>query len=154
MSKYTIENEDTFIYTPVEKKSSVEGMDKANDNKQKLLEKFKVILNTNKIIKVEELRNLSWHETPLPYKSITWKLLLGYLPSNIKRHQQILKQKRQTYKNTISQQIKNNEIIKNTENNKQTWHQITIDIKRTHPDIKLYQYQSVKESLQRILYAW
>lgn len=154
VSKYTIENEDKFIYTPIEEKSNEEEMNTANDSKQKLLEKFKTILNTNKIIKVEELRDLSWHGTPLPYKSITWKLLLGYLPSNIKRHEQILKQKRQTYKNTISQQIKNNEIIKNTENNKQTWHQINIDIKRTHPDIKLYQYQSVKESLQRILYAW
>lgn len=154
VSKYTIENEDKFIYTPVEEKHDIEETTTADDNKQKLLEKFKSILSTNKIIKIEELRDLSWHGTPLQYKSITWKLLLGYLPSNTRRHEQILKQKRQTYKNTISQQIKNDEIIQNTENNKQTWHQINIDIKRTHPDIKLYQFQSVKKSLQRILYAW
>lgn len=77
----------------MEEKSNLEEIDNTEDKYQKLLEKFKSILNTNKIIKIEELRDLSWHGTPLPYKSITWKLLLGYLPSNTKRHEQILKQK-------------------------------------------------------------
>ncbi|XBW36677.1 hypothetical protein QEN19_002251 [Hanseniaspora menglaensis] len=130
----------------------------------RILAQYETILYGSKNIKLNELRDISWQGIPLQYKSVAWKLLLGYLPPNVKRHELILKQKRQSYKNGIEQSIKMNkrsdntienmEIMQLNENNKQTWHQIDIDLKRTHPDIPLYQFSSVKRSLQRILYYW
>lgn len=34
------------------------------------------------------------------------------------------------------------------------WHQISIDVPRTNPHIKLYQYEATQRSLERILYVW
>lgn len=133
-----------------------------NDTENRLLARYQNLLHGSVNIKINELRDISWHGIPLKYKSLTWKLLLGYLPPNVKRHELILKQKRQSYKNGILQSIKRDtgdmnadmNIIQVNEKNKQTWHQIDIDLKRTHPDIALYQFSSVKKSLQRILYYW
>lgn len=134
-----------------------------NETEKRLLAKYERILWGSKNVRLNELRDISWHGIPLQYKSLVWKLLLGYLPPNAKRHEQILKQKRQSYRNGIVQSIRredasdadtNMEIIQVNEKNKQTWHQIDIDLKRTHPDIPLYQFASVKKSLHRILYYW
>jgi hypothetical protein len=34
------------------------------------------------------------------------------------------------------------------------WHQISIDVPRTNPHLKLYQYEATQRSLERILYVW
>ncbi|SMN17894.1 similar to Saccharomyces cerevisiae YOR070C GYP1 Cis-golgi GTPase-activating protein (GAP) for the Rab family members Ypt1p (in vivo) and for Ypt1p, Sec4p, Ypt7p, and Ypt51p (in vitro) [Maudiozyma saulgeensis] len=111
--------------------------------------KFDNIIKGKHIINLQELRQLSWNGIPKPHRPIVWKLLIGYLPANTKRQESLLKRKRQEY----------SEGLKHTFSDEHsrdipTWHQIEIDIPRTNPHIPLYQFKSVHDSLQRILYLW
>lgn len=111
--------------------------------------KFDTILNNKHIINLKDLRQISWNGIPAPHRPIVWKLLIGYLPANKNRQKTFLQRKRQEYsdglKHTFSDQHKRDI---------PTWHQIEIDIPRTNPHIQLYQFKTVHESLQRILYLW
>lgn len=111
--------------------------------------KFDTILNNKHIINLKDLRKISWNGIPNPHRPTVWKLLIGYLPANKNRQKTFLQRKRQEYsdglKHTFSDQHKRDI---------PTWHQIEIDIPRTNPHIQLYQFKTVHESLQRILYLW
>ncbi|CAB4256267.1 similar to Saccharomyces cerevisiae YOR070C GYP1 Cis-golgi GTPase-activating protein (GAP) for the Rab family members Ypt1p (in vivo) and for Ypt1p, Sec4p, Ypt7p, and Ypt51p (in vitro) [Maudiozyma barnettii] len=111
--------------------------------------KFDNIIKGKNVINLQELRQLSWNGIPKPHRPIVWKLLIGYLPANTRRQESLLKRKRQEY----------TEGLKHTFSDEHsrdipTWHQIEIDIPRTNPHIPLYQFKSVHDSLQRILYLW
>ena len=111
--------------------------------------KFDNIIKNKHIINLQDLRQLSWNGIPKPNRPIVWKLLIGYLPANTRRQESLLKRKRQEY----------TEGLKHTFSDEHsrdipTWHQIEIDIPRTNPHIPLYQFKSVHDSLQRILYLW
>ncbi|CCE64962.1 hypothetical protein TPHA_0J01400 [Tetrapisispora phaffii CBS 4417] len=111
--------------------------------------KFDNIVNDKKIVNQQELRTISWNGIPKIHRPKVWKLLIGYLPANIKRQEPHCKRKRQEYKDGIDH-------IFSDEHNRDipTWHQIEIDIPRTNPTIPLYQFKTVQNSLQRILYLW
>lgn len=47
---------------------------------------------------LEALRELCWSGIPPHLRSVCWRLLLGYLPPNKERRQQILSRKRQEYR--------------------------------------------------------
>lgn len=100
-------------------------------------------------INLHDLRKLSWNGVPTIHRPIVWKLLIGYLPSNLKRQQVLLQRKRQEYRDGIKHVFS-----KQHTRDVPTWHQIEIDIPRTNPHIPLYQFTSVQDSLQRILYLW
>lgn len=123
-------------------------LQKLNSMMQRIT-KFDSILNNKHIINLKELRQISWNGIPKPHRPVVWKLLIGYLPANKNRQETFLKRKRQEYaeglKHTFSDQHKRDI---------PTWHQIEIDIPRTNPHIQLYQFKTVHESLQRILYLW
>ena len=111
--------------------------------------KFDSILQGRHIINLQELRQLSWNGIPKPHRPIVWKLLIGYLPANTKRQESLLKRKRQEYCESLKHTFSDEH-----SRDIPTWHQIEIDIPRTNPHIPLYQFKSVHESLQRILYIW
>lgn len=100
-------------------------------------------------VNLAEIRKLSWNGIPMVHRPLVWKLLIGYLPSNLKRQKQVLQRKRMEYREGIEHTFSENH-----ERDAQTWHQIEIDIPRTNPHIPLYQFQSVHESLKKILYFW
>lgn len=115
----------------------------------KRITKFDNILNNKHIINLSELRQISWNGIPKPHRPVVWKLLIGYLPANKNRQESFLKRKRQEYRDGL-----NHTFSKNHKRDIPTWHQIEIDIPRTNPHIPLYQFKTVHESLQRILYLW
>ncbi|EDO19543.1 hypothetical protein Kpol_1018p75 [Vanderwaltozyma polyspora DSM 70294] len=111
--------------------------------------KFDCIVSDKKIINQQELRQISWNGIPSIHRPKVWKLLIGYLPANTKRQESLARRKRQEYKDGIKH-IFTEEHARDVP----TWHQIEIDIPRTNPHIPLYQFKSVQNSLQRILYLW
>ncbi|CDO91884.1 unnamed protein product [Kluyveromyces dobzhanskii CBS 2104] len=100
-------------------------------------------------VNLTEIRKLAWNGIPMVHRPVVWKLLIGYLPSNLKRQDQVLKRKRLEFKQGVDHIFSDNH-----EKDVTTWHQIEIDIPRTNPHIPLYQFQSVHDSLKRILYFW
>lgn len=115
----------------------------------KRIAKFDAILKNKALINLQELRQISWNGIPKCHRPIVWKLLIGYLPANIKRQENLLKNKRKEYRDSLSHTFSDKH-----SRDEPTWHQIEIDIPRTNPHIALYQFKSVQASLQRILYLW
>ncbi|XP_063302860.1 TBC1 domain family member 22A [Pelobates fuscus] len=112
------------------------------------LEKFKQLLsgpNTD----LEELRRLSWSGIPKPVRSITWKLLSGYLPANVDRRAGTLKRKQKEYFAFIEQYYNS----RNEESNQSTYRQIHIDIPRMSLETLILQ-PVVTEIFERILFIW
>lgn len=136
--------------------------------------KFRKIVSEDKnSVNILDLRKLSWNGVPPELRAVTWQLLLGYLPTNKTRQASTLKRKRQEYADglsNISSQIlfeengptNNSSTLlvdsSNRDNSaqkeKQLYHQINIDVKRTNPTLKLYSYPETQKSLRKILYLW
>lgn len=124
-------------------------------------ERFARLLEHDKSIDLQELRSLAWNGIPPELRALTWQLLLGYLPTNKLRQASTLKRKREEYANGIANsQLSFNEGTQEDLGDatlvleKQLYHQIRIDVKRTNPTIKLYQHAATQASLRRILYLW
>ncbi|XP_068132425.1 TBC1 domain family member 22A-like isoform X1 [Hyperolius riggenbachi] len=112
------------------------------------LEKFRQLLagpNTD----LDELRKLSWSGIPKPVRSITWKILSGYLPANVERRDGTLKRKQKEYFAFIEQYYHS----RNEETNQSTYRQIHIDIPRMSPETLILQ-PVVTEIFERILFIW
>lgn len=141
--------------------------------------KFTKILTSDSNINIQDLRKLSWNGIPSELRALTWQILLGYLPTNKSRQSSTLKRKREEYLDglrAVSVNFDENDSEKQCvgektakfENSsektkvssdlnskeKQLYHQINIDIKRTNPTIKLYSYAQTQKSLRKILFLW
>lgn len=157
-----------------EKKQHKESMDdvdlqaKAEINKLNQLNskysKFRKILASDTIINLQDLRKLSWNGIPNELRALSWLLLLGYLPTNKSRQSSTLKRKRQEYLDGLGSVTiefhedppdnNSNVSLSNVNRDKQLYHQIKIDVKRTNPTLKLYSYSATQVSLRKILYLW
>lgn len=136
---------------------------KAELNKLNLLNskytKFQKVLSDPNAINIQDLRKLSWNGVPTELRAITWQILLGYLPANVTRQELTLHRKRQEYLEGIEVAAVDFSDDKTSfsggsESEKQLYHQINIDVKRTHPAIKLYATKETQTSLRKILYLW
>jgi len=84
---------------------------------------------------------------------MSWKILLGYLPTNAMRRQQTLKRKRAEYKEAIRQHYyidDNSRTIQEQE----TLRQVLVDVPRTAPNYPLFRNERIKRALSRVLYTW
>lgn len=135
--------------------------------------KFRKVLTGDATVNIQDLRKLSWNGVPAELRAVTWQMLLGYLPTNKTRQGSTLKRKRQEYIDglaNVNSQILFDESApsnsslallvdsSNRDNSvnkeKQLYHQINIDVKRTNPSLRLYAYPSTQQSLRKILYLW
>ncbi|CAI2165278.1 7095_t:CDS:10 [Funneliformis geosporum] len=124
-------------------------IDRLNNESPRRLNIFKDVLQSANI-DLTELKKNSWIGIPDELRSITWQLLLEYLPCNADRQVKTLARKRKEYIDLISQTYS-----KGIAGLNQTiWHQIHIDVPRTNPGIALYQYETTQQCLERILYLW
>ncbi|CAG8529959.1 6072_t:CDS:10 [Funneliformis caledonium] len=120
-----------------------------NEPLERCLNKFKDVLQSANI-DLAALKKQSWLGIPDELRSITWQLLLEYLPCNADRQVKTLARKRKEYIDLVSQTYS-----KGIAGLNQTiWHQIHIDVPRTNPGIALYQYETTQQCLERILYLW
>lgn len=128
--------------------------------------KFTKVLVDGATVNIQDLRKLAWNGVPAELRALSWQLLLGYLPTNKTRQVSILKRKRQEYTDglhnvqvlfddTASQASLDSRNRDNSANKeKQLYHQINIDVKRTHPTLELYLHAATQRSLRKILYLW
>ncbi|XP_017947796.1 TBC1 domain family member 22A isoform X2 [Xenopus tropicalis] len=119
-----------------------------NEREAFRVEKFKQLLagpNTD----LDELRKLSWSGVPKSVRSITWKLLTGYLPANVERRESTLKRKQKEYFAFIEQYYSS----RNDDTNQSTYRQIHIDVPRMSPESLILQ-PVVTEVFERILFIW
>ncbi|XP_077868191.1 TBC1 domain family member 22B-like [Saccoglossus kowalevskii] len=119
------------------------------DRELSKLHKFGQILS-GPITDLDELRKLSWSGIPKPVRPSAWKILLGYLPTNIDRRTLTLERKRSEYFSFIDQYFDTrHETI-----HRDTYRQIHIDIPRTNPLMPLFHQPKVHQIFERILYIW
>lgn len=126
------------------------------------INKFKRILQASNV-NLTDLRSSAWSGTPQEVRAMTWQLLLGYLPTNSDRRVAVLDRKRKEYLEGVKQAFsdagsKQPPAVPTSHKSRgldeAVWHQISIDVPRTNPHLKLYGYEATQRSLERILYLW
>ncbi|ORY84330.1 rab-GTPase-TBC domain-containing protein [Protomyces lactucae-debilis] len=111
--------------------------------------RFRRIMQS-KHIDLHALKKLAWNGVPGELRPCVWQLLLGYLPAHSERRISTLARKRQEYLDGVADAWQRGEAgLDQT-----IWHQIHIDVPRTNPLIRLYQFPATQRSLERILYLW
>lgn len=136
------------------------------------INKFKKILQASSI-SLPELRDSAWSGLPSEVRAMSWQILLNYLPTSSERRVATLERKRKEYLDGVRQAFERGTAgadrpveasgITHSPNSTRgrgrgldevIWHQISIDVPRTNPQIELYQYEATQRSLERILYVW
>lgn len=157
-------NKDSMDYEDYQMKLEISKLNQLNSK----YAKFKKVLTEDHSINIQDLRKLSWNGIPTELRAISWQILLGYLPTNKSRQASTLKRKRQEYldgldavddeislnSSTVSLDTPSNNNNNSLNRDKQLYHQIKIDVKRTNPTSKLYSYEQTQKSLRKILYLW
>ena len=87
------------------------------------------------------------------YRGRSWKILLGYLPTNAMRRQQTLQRKRSEYREAIRQHYDIDDNSR-TLQEQETLRQVLVDVPRTAPEVPLFRNEKIKRSLARLLYIW
>lgn len=100
-------------------------------------------------------------------RSPVWKVLLGYVPTNLARRNDTLRRKRREYQEAVNQHyhpyldakeqaVVTNPSTYNRIGNEEdvTFRQISVDIPRTCPGQALFHIPEVQHALKRILYVW
>ena len=102
-------------------------------------------------IEMDKLTKLTWNGISNKLRPIIWRILIGYTPVNKERRETTLERKRKEYTEFLDQYwyIKENE---RSEYEMSLYKQISIDVPRTNPTIKLFQQDAVQISLNKILY--
>jgi hypothetical protein len=113
-------------------------------------EKIRNLLNSPTNTNLKELQSMSYSGLPPSVRSTAWKLLAGYLPTNIDRRTQVLERKREEYWACVKQYFGS----RLDESHQDTFRQIHIDIPRMCPLIGLFQQTEVQEMFERILFIW
>jgi hypothetical protein len=138
------------------------------------INKFKRILQAS-TVSLSDLRDLAWSGVPSEVRAMTWQVLLGYLPTSSERRVATLERKRKEYLEGVRQAFDRGtsssasavasgsagassfpSTIRGRGRglDESIWHQISIDVPRTNPQLPLYQYEATQRSLERILYVW
>lgn len=77
-------------------------------------------------------------------------LLQGYLPAPLSRRAATLARKRSEYASLVRQAFSRG--VGGLDG--PIWHQISIDVPRTRPGVKLWMAEATQRSLERVLYVW
>ncbi|GAA6002583.1 uncharacterized protein JCM10292_007743 [Rhodotorula paludigena] len=111
--------------------------------------KFLAVLGEDNV-DLAELRKLAWSGVPNELRTMVWQLLLGYLPAPASRRATTLARKRSEYASLVRQAFSRG--VKGLDG--PIWHQISIDVPRTRPGVKLWMTEATQRSLERVLYVW
>jgi TBC1 domain family member 2 len=108
---------------------------------------------TAEVVNMTELRKLAWNGVPCVHRAQVWKLLLGYVPTNVARRDQTVARKRVEYREAIAQHYEIDDDAR-TVQEQETLRQVLVDVPRTQPDIPLFRNDRIKRCLARLLYIW
>jgi TBC1 domain family member 2 len=87
------------------------------------------------------------------YRPQSWKILLGYLPTNASRRHITLEKKRSEYLDAVAQHYDIDDNSR-TIQQQEVLRQVLVDVPRTAPSVKLFRDERIKTLLTRILYIW
>jgi hypothetical protein len=116
-------------------------------------QQFEKVLIQPEVINMAELQSLCWNGIPTTYRALSWKVLLGYLPTNKHRRQTTLARKRNEYKDAMAQHYDIDDNSR-TLQEQEVLRQVIVDVPRTCPEIQLFRNDRIKRILTRILYIW
>lgn len=108
---------------------------------------------TATVVDLRDLRRLGWNGIPPKHRSASWRILLGYLPTNSSRRIHTLHRKRSEYKDAIAQHFDIDDDTR-TASEQETLRQVLVDVPRTAPDIGLFRNERIRRILARLLYIW
>lgn len=116
-------------------------------------QQFQKILLQPDVVSLSELRRLGWNGIPARYRALAWKLMLGYVPTNVARRSSTLERKRSEYREAIRQHY---DIAddRRTLQEQETLRQVLVDVPRTAPEIPLFRQDRLRRRLARLLYIW
>lgn len=105
------------------------------------------------IVSLRELRKLAWNGIPPYHRPTVWKILVGYLPTNVSRRETTLKRRRAEYADAVRRHY---DIPDDSRTNceQETLRQVLVDVPRTAPDVPLFRNRRVRRCLGRLLYVW
>jgi hypothetical protein len=140
--------------------------------------KFTRLLN-EPVVDIEALRELAWSGIPQHLRPLCWRLLLGYLPPNRERRDQILARKRREYRELIPEYYdsaavavagaaaaaaanggmgvglnNNHSSISRATEEESALRQVAVDVPRTAPGVPFFHLPRMQKVLERILYIW
>lgn len=113
---------------------------------------FEMLLNADNV-DLHALRKLSWNGIPSQFRTMTWQLMLGYLPTNKARREIAITRKRKEYRDAVIMYYDVADSDRTTQEG-ETLRQILVDIPRTSPHSPLYQQKPIQKCMERILYIW
>lgn len=117
------------------------------------LKLFDRLLKEVEVVDLAKLRPASWSGIPEQHRPVCWQLLLGYLPSNLEWRADTLQRKRREYWASVPQYFDVDD-AERSQYQKDTLHQILMDVPRTCPSSRLLHHEVVQRALERILYIW
>lgn len=120
---------------------------------------------------LDALKKLSWAGLPSSYRAVVWKILLGYVPTNLSRRKDTLQRRRREYWEAVQQHYGTSVEIEASNDPSRPWlglntftqldqqeditmRQISVDLPRTCPGQALFHIPQVQLVLERILYVW
>jgi TBC1 domain family member 2 len=104
-------------------------------------------------VDLQALRKLSWNGVPQQYRTMSWQLMLGYLPTNKSRRDNTILRKRKEYRDAVALYYEMADADRTTQDG-EILRQILVDIPRTSPHSPLFQQKRMQKCMERILYIW
>lgn len=105
------------------------------------------------VVDLVKLRGACWSGIPPQHRATCWQLLLGYLPSNREWREETLQRKRREYWESVPQYFDVDD-TERSQYQRETLHQILMDVPRTSPSSRTFHHEVVQRALERILYIW
>jgi len=127
------------------------------------LAKFARILD-EQVVDLDALRELAWSGIPPNLRPLCWRLLLGYLPPNRDRRDQVLARKRREYRDLLPEYYDSAALAAGMSSStlstlratdeESALRQVAVDVPRTAPGVLFFHQPRMHKSLERILYIW
>ncbi|CAN0554325.1 unnamed protein product, partial [Ectocarpus sp. 12 AP-2014] len=105
------------------------------------------------VVKLDELRKLSWNGVPPVHRAAVWQLLVGYMPANRARREAALERKRREYWEAVPHYFDVPDAARSLQE-QNILRQILVDVPRTCPDVPFFHQDKVQRAMERILYIW
>ena len=94
------------------------------------------------VVKLDELRKISWNGVPPVHRAAVWQLLVGYMPTNRVRRAAALERKRREYREAVPQYFDVPDASR-THQEQNILRQILVDVPRTCPDVPFFHQEKV-----------
>lgn len=103
--------------------------------------RFEEILG-EEIVRLDELRKISWNGVPQVHRPAVWQLLVGYMPANKSRRAAAMERKRREYREAVPQYFNVPDAARSHQE-QNILRQILVDVPRTCPDVPFFHQEKV-----------